>query len=189
MQIALKEWQLVIDALAAGRQIFLLRKGGIAEGKTGFEPKHRSFLFFPTWEHQHTGLVKPEFRAEATPDTADPERITFRHAGEVAHVAEAPHDRTAFARIPQAHIWNEAYLQMRYNYRPDLPLYLLTIRAYHLDQPVTLPRDRRYKGCRSWVMLNTGISTSGMSPALDDENFAARQEELLDALGLPRSSH
>ena len=30
MKIALKEWAVVIEAMAAGHQIFLLRKGGIA---------------------------------------------------------------------------------------------------------------------------------------------------------------
>ena len=35
---AFKEWHVVVEALAAGEQILLLRKGGIAEGRGGFDP-------------------------------------------------------------------------------------------------------------------------------------------------------
>ena len=61
MTTALKEWAVVVAALARGDQFFLLRKGGIAEGKHGFELQHREFLFFPTWEHQHADWVRPEY--------------------------------------------------------------------------------------------------------------------------------
>lgn len=185
MQTALKEWQLVIDALAAGRQVFLLRKGGIAEGKSGFEPKHRKFVFFPTWEHQHTELVKPGEQSAASAETTEEEHVKMRHFGEFRHIALAPEDPAAFARADEHYIWNERYIAMRYGYRPELPLYLLTVRLYRLPQPAVIPRDRRYKGCRSWVMLYDDVPTHGASPALDDETFAARQSELLAALGLP----
>ena len=39
MKTALKEWAVLVEALAEGGQTFLLRKGGIAEGKRGFEPQ------------------------------------------------------------------------------------------------------------------------------------------------------
>ena len=59
MKAALKEWAVVVEALAQGEQNFLLRKGGIAEGKHGFELKHRRFLFFPTWEHPQQDWIRP----------------------------------------------------------------------------------------------------------------------------------
>ena len=37
---ALKEWAVVCKALEEGRQILLLRKGGIMEYRQGFEVKH-----------------------------------------------------------------------------------------------------------------------------------------------------
>ena len=49
--IALKEWAAVCEALAAGRQTILLRKGGIAEGPGGFRPEHSEFWLLPTWFH------------------------------------------------------------------------------------------------------------------------------------------
>jgi len=43
----------VCSALEAGRQIILLRKGGIYESAGEFEIEHRQFLFFPTFLHQN----------------------------------------------------------------------------------------------------------------------------------------
>ena len=51
------------------------------------------------------------------------------------------------------HIWAEPYLRMRYEYRPDLPLYVVQVNVFTLPKPVSIPHDRRYKGCRSWVDL------------------------------------
>lgn len=48
MMAALKEWAIVCKALEEGRQVLLLRKGGIMEYKQGFEIKHNKFLLFPT---------------------------------------------------------------------------------------------------------------------------------------------
>ncbi|MGH9628683.1 MAG: DUF1802 family protein, partial [Bryobacteraceae bacterium] len=64
MNIALKEWASVVSALGTGRQILLLRKGGIVEARRGgFELRHHEFLFFPTYEHQHADSLKPELSA------------------------------------------------------------------------------------------------------------------------------
>ena len=46
---ALKEWAIVCKALEEGRQVLLLRKGGIMEYRQGFEVKHNNFLLFPTF--------------------------------------------------------------------------------------------------------------------------------------------
>ena len=60
--IGFKEWQVVCDALATGRQSILLRKGGIHEGREGFSFAHDSFFLFPTrfhaqGEHVREGAV------------------------------------------------------------------------------------------------------------------------------------
>src|SRR5690606_13104622 len=58
-----KEWAAVCAAIAAGRQTVLLRKGGIQERDTIFEPDHRAFWLLPTRFHQ-----SPE---ELTPDATE----------------------------------------------------------------------------------------------------------------------
>ena len=60
LNIALKEWDTVCRALAAGRQILLLRKGGIYESAGGFEIENRQFLLFPTFLHQNPQMLKDD---------------------------------------------------------------------------------------------------------------------------------
>lgn len=157
MNVALKEWAVVIEALAQGKQSFLLRKGGIAEGKRGFELKHHRFLFFPTWEHQQQDWIRPEYHdlfQSLKPAEAD--TLVISRGAEVQDVRLAPADISELLAADN-HIWAEPYLRMRYEYRPDLPLYLVQIRVFALPEPVSIPNDRRYKGCRSWVELYQDI--------------------------------
>ena len=58
---ALKEWAVVCRALEEGRQVVLLRKGGILEYRQGFEVKHEKFLMFPTFEHQSKDSLQPDY--------------------------------------------------------------------------------------------------------------------------------
>ena len=60
--IALKEWASAIQALAEGKQILLMRKGGIIEETRSFELKERAFYLYPTYEHQRSELLKLEHR-------------------------------------------------------------------------------------------------------------------------------
>ena len=48
VMIALKEWAIVCKALEDGKQMLLLRKGGIMEYRKGFEVKHNEFLHLNT---------------------------------------------------------------------------------------------------------------------------------------------
>jgi len=49
--IAFKEWDVVCNAIGAGRQTVILRKGGIHEGREGFAWEHEEFVLFPTRFH------------------------------------------------------------------------------------------------------------------------------------------
>src|SRR4051794_18592616 len=57
---AFKEWAVICQALAQGRQAIILRKGGIAEPGAAFEPEHRRFWLYPTWLHQKAEALVPE---------------------------------------------------------------------------------------------------------------------------------
>src|SRR3954471_18012822 len=48
----LREWQTVCGAVGLGRDQLLIRKGGIAEGRAGFELKKNFFGLLPTLFHQ-----------------------------------------------------------------------------------------------------------------------------------------
>src|SRR4051812_22358877 len=59
MRIAFKEWAVVVDALGSGQQILILRKGGISEGRRGFQVDHAEFFLFPSLFHQERESVLP----------------------------------------------------------------------------------------------------------------------------------
>ena len=67
--VAFKEWASVCDALLAGKQTIILRKGGIAEGPAPgvFVPEHAEFWLYPTWVHQALQGVRSEEAAIAFP--------------------------------------------------------------------------------------------------------------------------
>jgi hypothetical protein len=179
MKVALKEWALVIEALARGEQVFLLRKGGIAEGRRGFELRHRKFLFFPTWEHQHVESVKSEYRdlfQQLQP--RDPEAVAIAYSAEVTDIAPAP-SRDRLRQLAPHHIWTESFIDLRYGYRPDLPLFLVVVRVHRLPRVTEIANDRRYAGCRSWVDLLEEVSTAESRPAVEEDSFERQRQAIL----------
>mgnify|MGYP001349644421 CR=1 FL=1 len=61
-QAALKEWAAAERALSQGRQILLLRKGGIHEEGKDFRAIYPEFHIYPKFEHQREELLQPEYR-------------------------------------------------------------------------------------------------------------------------------
>ena len=183
VNIALKEWAIVIEALAQSRQHFLLRKGGIAEGKRGFEPKHSEFLLYPTWEHQQAESIQPEFhKLFGQLEPKDGEQLSLQYLAKVTDILPAPADITTLQAISDKHIWAAPYLEMRYQYRPDLPLYVMILRIFRLPQIVQIPEDRRYRGCRSWVDLNVDIDVTNAAPGQSTPTFEYDRNALLRQL-------
>ena len=90
-QIALKEWAVTVQALAQGRQVLLLRKGGIHEEGKDFRVVHPEFLLYPTYEHQREDLLKPAAQPslkQLLAETPQSDTITFSHWAQVAEVIE-----------------------------------------------------------------------------------------------------
>ncbi|PYT32785.1 MAG: hypothetical protein DMG57_00735 [Acidobacteria bacterium] len=181
MNVALKEWSSVIAALDRGLQIFVLRKGGIVEERRGFELRHREFLLFPTFTHQHARYLKPEHEALAL----EPEnggRIRISHAAQVVDILAAPHSASTFRASDNLHIWNGAFILQRYEYRPDLPLYVIVLRILRLKEPQEIPARPSYAGCKSWVNLTEAISLGEAQPVLPESQFEAQRHDLVDRM-------
>src|ERR1700731_2548094 len=49
---AFKEWAIVCASIERGETSLIFRKGGIAEGRKGFQFKYRHFFLFPTYFHE-----------------------------------------------------------------------------------------------------------------------------------------
>ena len=182
LQIALKEWAVVCHALETGRQLVLLRKGGIYEAAGEFELENPHFLLFPTYLHQNLAMLKAESHDRFHPVASEPNEITISAAGVVSDIVELK-SRGEMDAINDEHVWTHPLIDMRFNYRPENPLYLLLVRAYRFQRPVVLANTPAYAGCKSWVPLDQSVDTGGATAVLDDARFELRRKKILDAVG------
>jgi hypothetical protein len=176
----LKEWDAVVRALASGRQCVLIRKGGIHETEGRFEIEHRQFVMFPTWLHQRIDWVNESDRGGVRPRDAEPDEIDLSVAAEVTDIVRVV-GRPKVDAIADEMIYLPPLIDMRFNYRPDKPLYLLVVRAYHLPHVQRIANTPLYAGCKSWVPLEVPIDFGSATPALSDDAFEARRLRLLAA--------
>jgi len=175
--LALKEWAVVCQALAEGKQIFLLRKGGIQEKE--FETKIDAFLLYPTLEHQSREEIKPEFedlfRRYSSFD--EEEFIPISHFGKI--IRDIPlTSREVLDSLFPYHVWTTEYIDKRWNYKPERPLHLLVLRVYKLQKGRLHDFEPRYAGCKSWVELSETIPTEKGEPVLSDSEFQKKLAEL-----------
>jgi len=157
--IALKEWAVIVEALATGRQIFLLRKGGIRDDRGAFRLEQSAFLFYPTFEHQQAEMIRPEFRQlfeRELSGPADPNRVTLGLFGETAFVAEVRRPE-ALVGLERFHVWTPEFFVKRMAYRPQAPTLVVGLRLFRLGRPALHPVDPAYAGCKSWVPLTAPV--------------------------------
>lgn len=167
-RVALKEWQVVCDLLGEGSQVVLLRKGGIQEGQNRFDTAHRQFALLPTRLHQDPAMLKPAFQSRIDAEVDEPATFKLTHAGQIVDILPI-HQRDQMDRIDDLHCWAEPYIDMRFNYRPERPLFLLLIRVFALERPFELRNTYEVAGCRSWVPLPDAPKVTG--PVLSDGDF------------------
>ena len=177
LHVALKEWAAVCAALGEGRQIVLLRKGGIHERGQRFEVEHRQFLLFPTYLHQNPAMLKTSEHANLKPVAAEPDEIEMTLAAEAIDVIRL-HSQRQMNGLDDLHVWTAALIDMRFSYKPANPLYLMLVRAYRLATAAHVRNIPAYAGCRSWVPLREAFSTAGAMPVLDDAAWEARRREV-----------
>ena len=181
LSIALKEWDTVCRALGDGRQIILLRKGGIFEDAGQFELEHREFLLFPTFVHQTLAGLKPEAHAGFSPVNEEPAVVRISGAGVVTDILQIE-SRAQMDAIEAEHVWASPLIDMRFSYKPEKPLYLLLVRAYRLE-PVSIQNTRAYAGCKSWVPLKEAIDTGEAKTVLDEGGYGEKRKRILRGIG------
>jgi hypothetical protein len=176
LDTALKEWSIVCDLLLTGELALLLRKGGIHEtgGPGVFELEHPRFLLYPSYVHQKPEMIKPVLRDRVNVLDQEPSEVTFTGLGEAARIWNVP-SREAFDQLDDLHCWSPAQIDMRFDYKPQRPLYLMAVRAYKLAQPHTVENHADYSGCRSWVALRPedAVCDAKVMPVIDNQSFAA----------------
>src|SRR5262245_43577888 len=140
LQQAFKEWAVICQALAEGRQAIILRKGGIAERDGLFQVEHPRFWLYPTYVHQQQGGIKKEAiplleKAVSTKPPIGLVRLT--HFAEVPHVYHVS-DLEAVLRLQDLHCWTEETVGGRFAYRQP-GLFVLPVRVYRAAEIHELP--------------------------------------------------
>ena len=180
--VAFKEWQVVCDALATGRQSILLRKGGIHEGRQGFSFAHESFFLFPTRFHAQGEQVREgEVREMPEWQPGDPIRITH-HAEALWAITLT--DWAKLAALEPFHIYSEQTVHDRFDWEgkgmASGSIHLACVRVRELAEPWAFPYETRYGGCRSWIELPHPPTAWRLhsKPVLDDDTFSTLASQL-----------
>ncbi|HEY1172118.1 MAG TPA: DUF1802 family protein [Verrucomicrobiae bacterium] len=184
MKVAFKEWAVVVDALGSGEQIIILRKGGISEGRGGFQVEHPRFVFWPTLFHQQRDNVITSAQKrfdEIAPGLPSPEILRLEYFAEVAHW-ERLESLEAAKRLQGQHIWREEVIAERFDWGKQKAIFALAVRVHRLAQRIELPVRPEYGGCKSWIELVEDISTDGSQPVLTEAAFAEKLKRFKQAL-------
>lgn len=185
MIAAFKEWAIVVDALARGEQIFILRKGGIHEGRGGFKMEHSEFLLFPTLFHQQRESVIDSAQArydEIAPNLPTPEVLRLEYWARVVEHRELVNFE-AVKRLAGQHIWREEVLAERFEWGREQGIFAIAVRVFRLPMKIELPMVPEYGGCRSWVEVAHPVMTAESVPVLEEGEFQRRMEKFRDSIG------
>ena len=153
--VGFKEWQVVCNALASGRQTVILRKGGIHEGRAGFSFAHESFFLFPTRFHAGADQVR-EGQVDARPEWQPGELIHISHRVEAIRAATLTNWEEVAALEP-LHIYSEKTVRDRFDWEgkgmASGSIHVAWVNVHELDVTWKFPYEAKYGGCRSWVNL------------------------------------
>ncbi|MCU0752968.1 MAG: DUF1802 family protein [Akkermansiaceae bacterium] len=174
--IAFKEWQVVCDALATGRQSILLRKGGIHEGRRGFSFAHDAFFLFPTRFHAQGGQVR-EGELKSLPEWQPGDVLRVTHHAEALWAVTLT-DWQKVAALEPHHIYSEATVRERFDWEgkgmASGSIHVALVRVRELADPWELVYQPSFGGCRSWISLPEPPAgwRDTARPVLDDAAFA-----------------
>jgi hypothetical protein len=184
MRTAFKEWAVVVELLGRGRQIIILRKGGISEGRGGFQLEHPEFWLFPTRYHQQREGVIEEAQAvfdRIAPLQGNPDWVRLEYCARVVESRrlECLSDAEALRGL---HCWRDEVIADRFSWGREANIFALALRVYRLPRVIELPVVAAYGGCKSWIELESEVSTVGAVPVLDDPAFDRELARVMGAL-------
>jgi hypothetical protein len=209
---ALKEWAIICKALEDGRQILLLRKGGIMEYRKGFEVKHNDFLLYPTFEHQSMESIKAEYKEKLKEILEEQNKYTRKEIdkdnknfnidntniiklfAKVEDVVEIS-DKVILSELRDYHIWSDEYVMMRMNYNPSKPMSILLLRIYKIKKPLIFDINDKWSGCKSWIDIEKDVDIQNshkeilknekalIDPVLNDDIFYESVNKIRKVIG------
>lgn len=188
-QIAFKEWAAIVGALSSGKQILIVRKGGIREESGEFEVEHKEFFLFPTFEHQNAEDLKPEARhfleeAISVPlpspwgrGKGEGDNIPIQFYAETKSVVQVT-DEHDIDLLDPYHVWSKKAVTQRFHFGKNKGLFVLAARIYRLPNVTVVPFQAEYGGCKSWVELESSLTTAGALPVVSDSEFESRLQSI-----------
>ncbi len=180
LNIAFKEWAVIVDALLAGKHSVIFRKGGIIEEKKTFSVDHQNFLLFPTYFHQEKEDLISSERDNLEESLKHKPKNDLIKIPAYVQVKEV-HFLENLEQIKQFQpfgIWSEKCLKERFNWGDHKGIHLILGRVYQLPEPVTLSMKESYGGCKSWIDLEQNIHLEGSIPAISDAAFEEIREKI-----------
>lgn len=179
-----KEWALVCDLLTQGKQALILRKGGIHEGRGGFEWKHRGFFLFPTWFHTQAEKLNGHLEQTSFPPEEERTSVDVDGYATLEQVWKVT-EWEKVASISHLHAWKEEVVRERFVYDEESCLHIALVRAWRLPRRWSFPYSKSYGGCRSWVSLpEEGLALlSAAVPAMAEDAWQRTRDELVELLG------
>ena len=182
MMNTLKEWATVVKALEQGKQTVILRKGGILETASGFNIESKKFFLFPTWEHQETKHVKPEFHNFLTEVL---NKKPDKNFNKITSFAEILFEKDVSSidtinELSSFHIWSDSYIEERRNWMPEKPMKAVFLKTVIFSE-FNLPLQPEFQGCKSWIEINSNFQ-EGRS-ALEDNKIEEKLQEFKEIVG------
>ena len=177
--VAFKEWALVCASMLRGETSLIFRKGGIAEGREGFRFQHERFFLFPTFFHEQADRLRIDV------PIAEPEPDLVRFSAYV-HVEFTRwiEDLSLLQPLSDLHILKPEVLEQRFAYDDPKGLHLAMIRVFGVTPVWSLPFQKSFGGCRSWVELPEAPAELRFTPVIDDSKQAARVKRVLEVVGV-----
>lgn len=161
MMYALKEWQVINDAILEGKQSVLVRKGGILDSVYDFPPDKKEFYIFPTYEHQKKEYIKKEFHYLFKTDWKVSQHFndggfSYVKINLLCRMVECIQIKNIdeLVSIYSQVIYTPEFLKTRFNYRPEEPLNIIRIIPQKLDKEFYVEYREDYRGCKSWIKLS-----------------------------------
>lgn len=184
LRLAMKEWAGVIEALAEGNQIFLLRK---------YEPEEKEFCLYPTYSY-YTSIqnhperlndkFKPEFtekaKKAALEQLVEKDLVKLKYLFEVDEVVSLSNVKRAVKELDPFMIWTVSHVA-QYSERAKNGVFLWVGKTKKLSETVLAARQT---GGGSITKYNhfEDIDTTGSSLVLEEAVFQRKRKDLLNRL-------
>ena len=161
-----------------GETSLIFRKGGIAEGREGFRFLHDRFFLFPTFFHEQADRLRIEV---PLPDP-EPDVVRFSAYIEVEFTRWIE-NLTLLEPLADLHILRPAVLEQRFAYDDPKGLHVAMIRVFRITPEWSLPFQKSFGGCRSWIELPESPAELQFTPVIADAEHAERVQRVLAAVG------